>query len=199
MSNITKIDLSRQAEVRDLSDSEIEELVTSGTTIIYRNPNDGSLGVATRGTNGSSSTAGIAGVGGTSGSSATAGSSGANGTSGTNNISGIQYINFDGSSSPPYEYSLLPGDMNKTLLITMDPYSSSTTGETISIKIEEDAFNVEDRVELISMVINSITVKFDSPLILLSKDNKQFIEKKYGKVELIKFARENYFLSGDLA
>jgi hypothetical protein len=47
MGNITKIDLTRQSKLNELTLSEIEELLEDGETILYKRA-DGSLGMATK-------------------------------------------------------------------------------------------------------------------------------------------------------
>jgi hypothetical protein len=47
MANITKIDLSRQSKLNELSLSEISDLIEDGETLLYKRE-DGSLGMATK-------------------------------------------------------------------------------------------------------------------------------------------------------
>ncbi len=47
MGNITKIDLTRQSKLRELTLSEISELIEDGETLLYKKL-DGSLGMATK-------------------------------------------------------------------------------------------------------------------------------------------------------
>ncbi len=47
MANITKIDLSRQSKLNELTLSEISDLIENGETLLYKRE-DGSLGMATK-------------------------------------------------------------------------------------------------------------------------------------------------------
>lgn len=47
MANITKIDLSRQSKLNELTLGEIDGLIEDGETLLYKRP-DGSLGMATK-------------------------------------------------------------------------------------------------------------------------------------------------------
>lgn len=47
MANITKIDLSRQSKLNELTLSEISDLIEDGETLLYKR-SDGSLGMATK-------------------------------------------------------------------------------------------------------------------------------------------------------
>ncbi len=47
MANITKIDLSRQSKLNELTLIEIDDLIEEGETLLYKRP-DGSLGMATK-------------------------------------------------------------------------------------------------------------------------------------------------------
>lgn len=47
MANITKIDLTRQAKLNELTLPEVEDLIEEGETLLYKRT-DGSLGMATK-------------------------------------------------------------------------------------------------------------------------------------------------------
>jgi hypothetical protein len=47
MANVTKIDLSRQSKLNELSLAEISDLIEEGETLLYKRE-DGSLGMATK-------------------------------------------------------------------------------------------------------------------------------------------------------